>query len=205
MYRLTLLLLSSVSLILPSCMGVYLNENDYQASSPSTQINGADVRIALKPMGGKSYGSASAMVVGVGAGSTDGPFIWRVEGEGVEGVHEKLWVNNIKVTTGATGRSEPLPKNYLDFSSEFKPMKGKANAGKSFANHQFPGKLEVYPKKDGAITIKADVSVKTNKSIQRKTLNYSLSPNASKGFDSIFIPTEIIKSFGRKDPTEWQW
>jgi len=186
-------------------MGVYLNENTYLATSDSVDINGAKVKVALKPMGGKSYGSASAMVVGLGAGSTDGPFIWRVEAEGEEGVHEKLWGNSISVKTGINEKSEPFPKEHLDFHSKFKPMKGKDNADKTFANHQFPGKLEVYPKKDGEITVTANISVKSNTSTRSKSLKFTLSPDSSKGFESIFIPTEIIKSFGGKDPTEWNW
>lgn len=205
MKKISLFALALFCLVLPSCMGVYLNENTYQATSKGTDINGADVRIALKPMGGTSYGSLSAMVVGVGAGSTDGPFIWRVEAEGVEGEHQKLWVNSITVSTSKTGRKEPLPKEFLNVHSKFKQMKGKENAGKSFANHQFPGKLEVYPKKDGDISIIADVSVQSTKGVRRKTLKFELAPNSSKGFDSIFLPTEIINSFGKKDPTEWNW
>ncbi len=205
MSRLALLLIATIFPLLPSCMGVYMKENTYKATSESSSINGADVRIALKPMGGATYGSLSAMVVGIGAGKTDGPFIWRVEAEGEEGVHEKLWVNRVTVTTSNTDRSEPLPKEHLDFHSEFKPMKGKDNAGKTFANHQFPGKLEVYPNTDGDITIKANVSVQSNSGVKSDTITFSLIPDSSNGFDSIFIPTEIMNSFGGKDPTEWNW
>ena len=207
MKRFSLLLGSLIlSIALPSCVGFYLNENTYQATSEGTDINGADVKIALKPMGGKSYGSISALVVGIGAGSTDGPFIWRVEATGQEGVHESIWVNFIQVSTSETERSEPLPQEYLGGETQFIQMKGKDNADKSFANHQFPGKLEVYPKKDGEISIKADISVKTvNGQVRRKVLKYTLSPDSSKGFESVFIPTEIINSFGGEDPTEWDW
>lgn len=198
------LLIVCSSFLSTSCVSFWLKEKTYKASSDSTKINGADVRIALKPNGGQSYGTISAMVVGLGAGTLDGPFFWRVEAEGVEGVHQKLWVNDITVTTSNTDRSEPLPKEHLNYSSEFKPMKGKENAGKTFANHQFPGMLEVYPEKDGDITITADVSVMSVSGTQRKRLRYTLSPDTSKGFDTIFIPTEIITSWG-EDPTEWNW
>ena len=75
-------ILGLLSFFYTSCVGVYLRDNTYEASTKPVDINGAQVKIAVKPMGGKGYGSLSALVIAIGAGSTDGPFIWRVEGEG---------------------------------------------------------------------------------------------------------------------------
>ena len=187
-----------------SCLGMYIRDNNYTASTQPVEINGAKVKIALKPNGGQSYGSASAMLVGFGAGKTDGPFIWRVEGEGLDGIHDSLWVNNIHVRTSTTNRSEPFDQKLLNYRSEFKPLKGKDNAGKTFANHQIPGELLVYPKKDGDITITASVSVRnTSQKTQTKTISFELAPKSSNTFENIFIPTEIINSFGGEGPTEW--
>jgi len=197
---------SSLSLIFTGCMGMYLRDNSYEATTKPVEINGAEVKIAVKPMGGDMYGSFSAMLVGFGAGKTDGPFIWRVEGSGNEDEHLYLWVNSIKVETSLTKRSEPYDKKLLNFKSEFKPMKGKENKGKSFANHQIYGELLVYPKKDGDIKITANVSVKNKVGkIESKTIVFQLKANSSNEFESVFLPTEIINSFGKKDPTEWNW
>ena len=199
-------ILGLLSFFYTSCVGVYLRDNTYEASTKPVDINGAQVKIAVKPMGGKGYGSLSALVIAIGAGSTDGPFIWRVEGEGQEGDQSYLWVNNINVETANTNRNEPYDKKFLNFKSEFKPQKGKKNAGKTFANHQIHGELLVYPKVDGEITITASVSVKNNDGkIETKTIVFKLAPNSSNEFESIFLPTEIINSFGKEDPTEWKW
>jgi len=201
-----LLLLAGIGLLLSSCMGFYLRDNSYEATTKPVVINDAEVKIALKPMGGDTYGSISAMVVGFGAGKTDGPFIWRVEGVGQEGVHEYIWVNNLTVETSLTKRSEPYDRKLLNFKSPFEPMKGKENAGKAFANHQIYGKLLVYPKEDGDIKITASVSVKkVSGEIETKKIVFKLIPNSGNKFESIFLPTEIINSFGGQDPTEWDW
>lgn len=202
----SLLLITSLSLVFTSCMGIYLKENTYEASTTPVEINGADVKIAVKPMGGDMYGSFSAMLVGFGAGKTDGPFIWRVEGLGKTEEQLSLWVNDIKVETSTTNRSELFDKKLLNFKADFKPMKGKENAEKTFANLQIPGELLVYPKKDGDIKITANVSVKNTAGvIKSKTIVFHLKPNSSNEFESVFLPTEIINSFGKKDPTEWTW
>jgi len=199
-------LIGLISTFFTSCIGAHLQDNNYSSSTEPVDINGAEVKIALKPNGGQSYGSFSALAVGLAAGKTDGPFIWRVEGRGKEGTHESLWVNDITVKTSITKRSEPFDTKLLSFKSDFKPLKGKSNAGLTFANHQIPGELLVYPKKDGDVTITANISVKkTNQKTQSKTILFKLSPESSNKFESIFIPTEIINSFGQEDPTEWDF
>jgi hypothetical protein len=45
------------------------------------------------------------------AATLDGPFIWRIEAEGVEGEHQTMVVHRVKVTT--TKRSERYPQKHL--------------------------------------------------------------------------------------------
>ena len=70
-------------------------------------------------MGGKAGISMSAMVVAAGKGTSDGPFPWRVEAEGVDGVHEYLRVNKIRVSTETTKRDKWYPRSNLNVNAPF--------------------------------------------------------------------------------------
>lgn len=194
-------------LSLSSCAQLFVKEKTYKATG-GLQLNGAKVASNVKPMGGKSGVSVSAMVYNAGFGETDGPFLWRVEAVGQEGVHESLTVHKILVKTEKTGRSEPYPAKMLGVASPFELMKGKDNekAGKVFAKYQMPGKLEVFPEVDGKITMEADISIKTvNGKRERTKATFAMVPSVGRETHTIFLPTEIVGSLGRKDPTEWDW
>ena len=64
-----------------SCVQFFTKNHSYQKQKP-VEINGAQVVSSLKPMGGKSNFSVSAMVYAAGSGTLDGPFLWRIEAEG---------------------------------------------------------------------------------------------------------------------------
>ena len=170
--------------------------------TPSVEINGAKVNSALKAMGGKGGIAFSAMIVAAGTGTLDGPFIWRVEAEGKEGQHEWLRLNKASVTTETTKRSEPFPSSYLGEHAKFVPIPGEE--GKTFAKFQLPGKLQVYPRKDGKIKIHLNVSVRANGRTETKWIRFEMEPQTKWTKETVFLPTEIVKSF-RGNPREWDW
>lgn len=197
-------MLLTAGLLLTGCASVHLKEKTYE-SGGSAFINGAEVRSAVKPMGGEAGLQVSAMVYNTATGTSDGPFLWRIEATGEEGVHESLAVHQLRVKTSKTGRDEPFPSKWLGESQSFLPMKGKENAGKVFASYQLPGKLEVFPETDGEITIEAVVEVIAGGKSERKMVRFTMSPKVGRENDFFFLPTEIVRSFGKKDPTEWKW
>ncbi len=170
--------------------------------TPSVEINGAQVKSSVKAMGGKSGIAISAMVLAAGTGTLDGPFIWRVEAVGKEGVHEWLRLNKARVTTEATKRSEPFPKSYLGEQAKFVPIPGEE--GKTFAKFQLPGKLQVFPRDDGKIKIHLNVSVRANGRTESKWVLFEMEPESKWTNETIFLPTEIVKSI-RGNPHEWDW
>ena len=188
-------------LFLVSC-GHVMTKSESYTQGEAVSINGASVRSAVKPNGGKQGFSFSAMVYTAASVSLDGPFLWRIEADGKEGVHESMVVHQIRVTTSETKRSEWFPSKYLGESVPFKPKRGAK--GESFAQFQLPGDLEVYPKKDGEITIEASISVKSNSRTERQNVSFSLNPESSRGVETLNVGGEIIKSFQGKDPTEWK-
>lgn len=201
------LILTAVLVVisLSSCAQLFVKQKTYKATG-GLVLNGAEVASNVKPMGGKAGMSVSAMVYNAGFGETDGPFLWRIEVVGQEGVHESMTVHQILVKTEKTGRSEPYPSKWLGTASPFELMKGKENEGKVFAKYQMPGKLEVFPEVDGQITMEADISVKkVNGKVERRKASFAMEPSVGREVQTIFLPTEIIGSFGRKDPTEWDW
>lgn len=187
---------------LSSCAQFFVKEKTYVGGGGG-ELNGAQVTSAVQPAGGKAGISLSAMVYNAGFGETDGPFLWRIEATGTEGIHESLIVHDLRVTTSATNRTEPYPKKWLNVKSPFEPMRGRKNAGKVFAKYQLPGKLEVFPEKDGDITLVADISIQTSSATQRERLSFKMTPSIARDTQSVFVPTEIVKSFGKDDPTEW--
>ena len=191
-------------LFLNSCAHFMVKEKTYVTEGGS-EVNGAAVTSAVKGMGGKAGISVSAMVYNAATGTTDGPFLWRIEARGQEGVHESLTVHKLSVRTSKTKRNEPFPAKWLNQEQPFELLKGKKNAGKVFAKFQLPGKLEVFPEIDGEITMVADLSIKADGRSVRRTLTFEMEPQVGRKHEMMFIPKEVVSSFGRKDPTEWKW
>ena len=184
-----------------SCGHIFTKSHTYQKSS-TVEINGAHIGSSVKPMGGKSGFSLSAMVYMAGSATLDGPFIWRVEAEGKEGEHQSMVVHRVKVTTSKTKRSEWYPAYHLGYTQPFKPFK--KEPGKAYAVFQIPGKLKVYPREDGDITILADVSVTSSKRTLRRLIKFQLKSDTTKEVEFINLPAEIVKG-AQKDPREWRW
>jgi len=190
-----------LAVMLCSCGHIFTKSHSYHKSATVT-INGAQVGSAVKPEGANGGFSVSAMVYMAGSATLDGPFSWRIEAEGKDGVHKSLTVHRVKVITSKTKRSEWYPSQYLGVA---KPFKGyKKEPGKSFANFQIPGRLKVYPRTDGDITVIADISVTTTQKTERRQVKFKLGAGTTKKVDFISLPAEIIKG-SHKDPREWDW
>jgi len=153
-------------------------------------------------MGGSSGLAFSALVFAAGTGSLDGPFIWRVEAVGEEGEQEWLRLNEARVTTETTKRSEPFPKSYLGEKVEFVPIP--REKGKTFAKFQLPGKLTVFPRKDGKIKIHVNVSIHAKGRTETKWVLFEMDPESKWKNETIFFPAEIVKNF-HGNPREWDW
>jgi hypothetical protein len=114
---------------LSSCVSLIAKKNIYAAaaSSPVVRLNGADIRIQLKPEG-KSGGNYAvrAMVVSAAITTLDGPFRWRIEGVGQPGKHEYLVGHRIRIRTGTSKRD--------DDELTFLPTEIIQNIGKTPAN-----------------------------------------------------------------------
>ncbi len=188
-----------LSCLLASCGHVITRGDTYQGAS-SVGINGAAVSSSVKPNGGKGGASFSAMIYFAGVGKVDGPFLWRIQAEGKPGVHESMTVHRAKVLTSLTKREEWFPTQWLGKPVEFEHYKKEPE--KSYASFQFPGELEVYPEKDGEITVLAEVSVLANGRSEKKIAKFQLAPAKANDSEFIFIPAEI---FQPKDPRGWKW
>ena len=101
------------------------NTYDSAASSPPVRVNGAEIRMQVKPEGtsGGSY-ALSAMVVSAAVATLDGPFRWRIEATGEAGRQEYLVVHRIRTRTGKTGRDEWYPAGLLGKKADFKRPEG---------------------------------------------------------------------------------
>lgn len=195
----------SVSLVLltSGCVGFYGTRSTYGGSGSGVVVNGADVSMQVKPEGtsGGSY-ALSAMVVGVGVANLDGPFRWRIEAKGKEGVHEALYVTRIRTKTSVTKRDEVYPERWLGEKIPF-TKKQSYQAGVVKAVFEIPGRLEVKPKEDGALEVLADVTIQANGKRVGKRVKFLLDPTSKDDREVIFLPAEIVSSIG-KPISEWE-
>jgi hypothetical protein len=184
-------------------MGLIAKKHTYDAaaSSPAVTVNGTRIRLQLKPEGTSGGNFAvSAMVVGATVATLDGPFRWRFEATSDSRKAEYLVVHRVRTRTSKTGRDEWYPAEHLDKRVDF--VKPKDASGPTRAVYELPGLLQVKPREDGELEVMADLAVTGQGRTVRKQVRFRLSPVEGRQDEFVFIPTEIVKSFGRR-PEEW--
>jgi hypothetical protein len=181
-------------------MAFHAKKYTYEGSG-GAGLNGARLVLQVRPEGtaGGTF-ALSAMVVGGGTATLDGPFGWRIVATGREGVHEQLVVHRIHTRTSKTKREEWFPRDQLGYYAEFRKVRDQPGVVR--ARYRLPGLLEVKPREDGAITITADVSVKARGKWKRAMVKFRLAPDEKSQNEVLFVPAEIISSIGT-DPRDW--
>jgi hypothetical protein len=176
-------------------------KHTYGAASPAVRLNGAAVRMQVKPEGtdGASY-ALSAMVVSAAIATFDGPFRWRIEATGETGKQEYLIVHRIRTRTAKTHRDEWYPADHLGKRADFKQAKGET--GTCRAIYPIPGLLQVKPRADGGLEILVDLTVVAKGHGERKLVRFRMDPAQGRQDEFIFVPTEIVKSIGQS-PADW--
>lgn len=192
-----------LALAQPGCMSFYGNRSTYGQTGGGAPINGATVTMQVKPEGtsGGSY-AMSAMVVGAAVANLDGPFRWRIDAVGKEGVHEAMYVRRLRTVTSITKRDEWFPESWLGKRTDFVRKKSYA-PGEVRAVFDIPAKLDVKPSVDGALDVFADVIIVAKGSRVRKTVKFHLDPASKKDREVVFIPAEIVTGIG-KPMSEWE-
>jgi hypothetical protein len=182
-------------------MSLIAKKNTYSATSSAVRVNGADIRMQVKPEGtaGGSY-VVSAMVVSAAVATFDGPFRWRLEATGEAGKQQSLVIHRIRTRTTKTKRNEWYPISHLGKRADFKLAKG--GVGPSRAVYPIPGLLIVKPREDGALEICVELSVVATGHSERKRVIFRMDPSQKRQDEFIFVPTEIVKSIG-KSPADW--
>lgn len=190
-----------VLVFLPSCGHMVTKRASYTGEQ-GVLVNGALVRSAVKPSGGEGEVNFAAGVYTAGSGTLGGPFLWRIEAEGDDGYHRELTVHRVKVETRASQRSEWYPEELLGDTVEFFPLKGEP--GEAFAQYQIPGKLEVFPREDGMITILVDLTIRSVEESVREMVRFRMAPELTKDLELFFLPGDAI---GRREdsPRQWLW
>ncbi len=185
------------------CVAFFGKSETYQGAGSVAKVNGARVSMQVKPEGtsGGSY-SLSAMVVGVGVANLDGPFSWRIEAVGEQGVHEAMYVQDLRTVTSITKKDQKYPRRWLGERVDF-VRRSSDKVGEVRAVFEIPGKLQVKPSEDGALSIYADVLVVAKGRKERKVVKFQLSPTDKNNNEVIFLPAEIVSSIG-KPMSEWE-
>ncbi len=194
-------LIGGACLSLSSCVSLMAKKNSY-SSSPLVRVNGAEIRMQVKPQGtsGGSY-AVSAMIVSAAVATFDGPFSWRLEALGQPGTHQSLIVHRIRTRTSLSKRDEWYPAAHLGRRSDFGLPKGELQTSRSV--YPVPGLLQVKPKEDGALDVMVDLTIVAKPGSERKIIRFRMDPSQSRQDEFIFIPTEIVQSIG-KSTEDWQ-
>ncbi len=155
----------------------------------------------VKPQGtGAGSYAVSAMIVSAAVATLDGPFSWRLEALGKSGKHSSLIVHRIRTRTSISKREEWYPAARLGKRYEFLTPAGESQTSRAI--YPIPGLLQVKPKTDGALDVTADLSIVTGFRSERKIVRFRMNPSQTRQDEFIFIPTEIVKSFG-KSTADW--
>lgn len=173
----------------------------YTASSSEVTVNGAKIRMQVRPEGtdGGSY-AISAMVVGAAVANFDGPFRWRLEATGRAGSHQSLVVHRIHTQTSTTQRDEWYPTRHLGKPAEFYDVR--KEPGVARVVYDIPGMLVVKPREDGALEVTVDLTVRKDSHSERRLVRFRMDPSKQRQDEFIFLPAEIAKSFSTP-PEEW--
>jgi hypothetical protein len=184
-----------VAVLCSSCVAFKGTKHTYMQGAP-VEVAGAEVAMGFRPEGTRS-GSVmvTAMVVGGGMATFDGPFRWRVEAVGREGKHELLVVHRIRTKTEKTGRDEWFPESELGRSAEFR--KHPERPGMTRARYDIPGLLKVEPEKDGRLDVWVDLSLNVEGKWQRRTIRFKLDPGVKSQNEFIFLPVEVARNIGK--------
>jgi hypothetical protein len=188
---------------LNSCVSLIAKKNTYDASasSPAVTVNGASIRMQVKPEGTTAGSYAlSAMVVSTAVATFDGPFRWRLEATGEAEKQQYFVIHKIRTRTEKTKRDEWYPASFLGRRADFKAVK---NAAATRAIYPIPGLLKVKPKEDGALEVLVDLTVVGKSRNERKLVRFRMDPTQKRGDEFIFVPTEIVKNIG-KTPADWE-
>lgn len=196
---------------LSNCASLIGKKNTYQLDGPAARVNGATVRLQVSPQGAADGAiSLNAMVIGSTFATMEGPFKWRIEATGMTGDHQSLILHRIHTSTEKSKRSEWYPATQLPLIAEFKQVREDPNASR--ARCEIPGLLQVKSHEDGKLRIRAELSISRSvkeKSIsQRATLSFLLDPTQKRINETIFLPVEIVRSFGKSleeaDDPSWE-
>ncbi|MEP4079231.1 hypothetical protein [Haloferula sp.] len=189
-------------LVLNSCVGIRGQKHTYSASGGTVEVAGATVGIQFRPEGTKGPNMMlSAMVVGGGFATFDGPFRWRVEAFGERGRHEKMIVHRIRTKTSKSDRDEWYPSKYLGFAKNFRRLKGQPERNR--CRYEIPGLLKVKPEEDGRLDVWMDLSIVEASGSTRSLVRFALDPATKRADEMVFLPVEIAQSIGT-DPEDWE-
>lgn len=190
------------TLLLAGCVGVKAKKHTYSVTGGTAEVGEATVGVQFRPEGTKGPNMMlSAMVIGGGFATFDGPFRWRVEAIGEIGRHWKLVVHRIRTRTATTGRDEWYPREYLGFEKSFRPVRGRS--GVCRVRYEIPGLLEVKPEEDGRLDVWIDLSVVGSDGTTRKTLQFVLDPETKRADEMVFLPVEMVRNIGI-NPEDWE-
>jgi hypothetical protein len=196
----------AILVTLSNCASLIAKKNTYQSDGPAATVNGAKIRLQVNPQGAENGAiSFSAMILSTSIATMEGPFHWRIEATGQPNIHRHITLHRIHTSTETSKRNEWYPSAKLPIRAEFHSPSDPSQPCR--ATCQIPGLLQVKSQEDGKLRIRADVSVTTIHGSERKMLSFLLDPTQKRADEFIFLPVEIVRSFGKSwdemDESSW--
>jgi hypothetical protein len=182
---------------LSSCMVMRTAEKGYP---PERQVKDGTAFEAELLAEGQGPGLAvSAMVVGGGATSLFGPYRLQLTAYGHEGVHQTFEIRKFRFRF-TNGQSFEFGPEHISGSPVFRVGQYR---GEVVAVRKATKVFAADPKKEGTVTVEADVVVRTVKGVRQETLCFVFPPMEAVKWESVNVPWEIKKAIwkeGREHP-----
>lgn len=148
----------------------------------------------LLPEGEDGGMALSAMVVAAGAMSVHGPYRLQITAYGRQGEHLFFDIHRVRIRS-ATGRAFLLTAGQMGGSPVFLPGEWK---GEVKAVRTARGVIPWDPKTQGAVSVEADVTVRTTAGTRSGTLRFGFEPMETVKVEAVNVAWEIKKSIWKE-------
>ncbi|MBE7494058.1 MAG: hypothetical protein HS117_03895 [Verrucomicrobiaceae bacterium] len=186
-------------LMQPACIYLRSTRQTYESVTPPPEAGGALFRAEFIPRGSEASMTVTAMVVGGAAITENGPYQLRLHAFGRPGDHR--WFRVTRFELRVPGRLHaPMERRAFEGQTAFEATQ---TAGITRASLLFGTRVFINTEhKDQEVVIEADVEVMRRRSLSRGTIRIPLRKTGTARGESLFIPTEIARSFRAQTPAD---
>lgn len=189
--------LAGTTLLLSSCVHLFITHVDYAAKASAPQAAGTPFRAEFIPRGTESGLAVSAMVVGGATLGEIGPYQVRLHAFGKAGEQQAFRITRFVLTSPGNFTAPMEPRGFQGVA-RFEPT---ATPGQTRASLLLGTNFRLDEKRDRELTLEADVQVQRDGRWTAGTFRLHLQQMKTRRRESAFLFTEIWKDIhGEEGP-----